>query len=81
MAGATGGTPSGIRINWVYTPNELRGNGYATSLVSALSQKFLDEGLKFCFLYTDLTNPISNLICQRIGYRSVSDAAIYHLIC
>ena len=29
MAGASGRTPLGIRVNWVYTPDELRGHGYA----------------------------------------------------
>lgn len=79
MAGASGRTPSGIRVNWVYTPDELRGHGYASSLVSTLSQKFIDQGLKFCFLFTDLANPTSNSIYQRIGYRPVSDAAMYKL--
>ena len=79
MVGASGRTPSGIRISWVYTPNELRGNGYASSLVSSLSQKFIDEGLKFCFLFTDLGNPTSNSIYQRIGYKQVSDSVLYKL--
>ncbi len=74
MAGASGSTPSGIRINWVYTPNSLRGCGYASALVAQLSQKMLDEGRKFCFLYTDLSNPTSNSIYQKIGYRPVSDS-------
>ncbi len=77
MAGASGSTPSGIRINWVYTPNNLRGHGYASALVAKLSQKMLDEGKKFCFLYTDLSNPTSNSIYQKIGYRPVTDSAHY----
>lgn len=77
MAGASGSTPSGIRINWVYTPDNLRGHGYASALVAKLSQKMLDEGRKFCFLYTDLSNPTSNSIYQKIGYRPVSDA-VHH---
>lgn len=75
MAGASGSTPSGIRINWVYTPKELRGHGYASAVVAALSQKMLSEGRKFCFLYTDLANPTSNSIYQKIGYRPVCDSA------
>lgn len=75
MAGASGSTPSGVRISWVYTPKELRGRGYASALVAALSQRMLSEGRKFCFLYTDLANPTSNSIYQKIGYRPVCDAA------
>lgn len=75
MAAATGQTPSGIRINWVYTPDRLRGRGYASALVATLSRKLLSEGRQFCFLYTDLANPTSNNIYQKIGYVAVCDAA------
>lgn len=74
MAGASGSTPSGIRIGWVYTPNDLRGHGYASAIVAELSQKMLTEGRKFCFLYTDLANPTSNSIYRKIGYRHVCDS-------
>jgi predicted GNAT family acetyltransferase len=74
MVGFGGPTPSGIRVNWVYTPPEHRRRGYATALVAAMSQKLLAEGRKFCFLYTDLANPTSNSIYQKIGYRPVSDS-------
>ena len=33
----------------------------------------LDGGQQFCFLYTDLANPISNAIYERIGYKPVTD--------
>ena len=39
-----------------------------------MSQKLLGEGRKFCFLYTDLANPTSNAIYQRLGYQPVSDS-------
>ena len=75
MAGASGPTPSGIRINWVYTPDLLRGRGFASALVATLSRKLLSEGRQFCFLYTDLANPTSNNIYQKIGYIAVCDSA------
>jgi predicted GNAT family acetyltransferase len=77
MAGFTGRTPNGIRVAWVYTPPENRGKGFAGACVAALSQKLLDEGRKFCFLYTDLANPISNHVYQTIGYEPVTDATVY----
>jgi predicted GNAT family acetyltransferase len=77
MANATGATPSGIRINMVYTPPELRRRGYASACVGALSQAMLDAGRRFCFLYTDLANPTSNHIYQELGYRPVADAGTY----
>jgi len=80
MAGSTGKTPHGIRVNAVYTPREWRGRGYATATVAALSRRLLEEGNRFCCLYTDLANPTSNAIYQRIGYRPVCDSAVYVLV-
>jgi uncharacterized protein len=77
MAGFSGPTPNGIRIGPVYTPPELRGRGFAGACVAALSQKLLDDGRKFCFLYTDLANPTSNHVYQTIGYEPVTDATVY----
>ena len=77
MAGFAGPTPNGIRVAWVYTPPENRGKGFAGACVAALSQKLLDDGHKFCFLYTDLANPISNHVYQKMGYEPVTDAAVY----
>ncbi len=74
MAGTTGPTPNGIRISAVYTPPAHRRHGYASALVAALSQAQLDAGRRFCFLYTDLRNPISNHIYQAIGYTPVVDS-------
>lgn len=76
MVGCTGPTPNGIRIGPVYTPPEQRGRGYASACTAAVSQYLLDEGRKFCFLYTDLANPTSNKIYQNIGYTAVCDADV-----
>lgn len=73
MAARSRPTSRGVTINLVYTPKELRGRGYATSCVAALSQQLLDEGYEFCSLFTDLSNPTSNSIYQKIGYRSLGD--------
>ena len=77
MAGWSGATPSGVRVTWVYTPQELRGRGYASVCVAALSELLLGGGRSFCALYTDLANPISNRLYRRIGYEPVSDFAEY----
>jgi hypothetical protein len=74
MAGAAGPTPNGIRVNLVYTPPANRGRGYASNLVAQLSQRLLDGGNKFCFLYTDLANPTSNKIYKQIGYEPLSES-------
>lgn len=71
-------TKNGITVNLVYTPKELRNHGYATSCVAALSQYLLDSGYKFCTLFTDLSNPTSNSIYQKIGYRPIGDFDGYY---
>jgi RimJ/RimL family protein N-acetyltransferase len=73
IARAGGATPGGMRVGFVYTPPELRGQGYATALVATVSQIVLDRGYEFCVLYTDLSNPTSNRIYQKIGYEHVMD--------
>ncbi|WP_197046656.1 GNAT family N-acetyltransferase [Oceanobacillus salinisoli] len=70
-------TKHGATINAVFTPNEFKRNGYATSAVAALSQKLLDEGYQFCSLYTDRDNTTSNNIYQKIGYHVVGSSVVY----
>lgn len=73
MAAKARPTQNGCTVNLVYTPKELRGRGYASSCVAALSQHLLDSGYKFCSLFTDLANPTSNSIYMKIGYKPVGD--------
>lgn len=73
LAGFGSPTPHGIRIGPVYTPPERRGRGYASALVADLSQRLLDEGRRYVFLFTDLKNATSNHIYQTIGYQPVND--------
>jgi hypothetical protein len=77
LAGSSRPTPHGIRIGPVYTPPEYRGHGYASACTAALSQQMLDSGYRYCFLYTDLSNPTSNRIYQNIGYEPVCDIDSY----
>jgi len=77
LAGIGGETPHGVRIGPVYTPPRHRGRGYASNLVAATSERALAEGRRFCFLFTDLTNPTSNRIYEALGYRPVTDVDQY----
>jgi predicted GNAT family acetyltransferase len=79
MAAWAGKTPSGVRINFVYTPRELRGKGYATACVKALTKQQLDQGNVFCWLYTEMSSGASPKIFNRIGYWPVSDVSEYYL--
>ncbi|MEE4195503.1 MAG: GNAT family N-acetyltransferase [Anaerolineae bacterium] len=73
-------TTNTIAISFVYTPSELRGRGYATAGVHTLTAQLLKEGYQACTLYTDLNNPTSNHIYQRIGYQPVLEFDHYHFL-
>jgi predicted GNAT family acetyltransferase len=79
MAAWSGKTPNGVRIIFVYTPRELRGNGYATACVAELTRQQLAHGSAFCWLYTDRSSTMTPKIFKRIGYWPVSDVAEYYL--
>ena len=79
MAAWTGKTPNGVRINFVFTPRDLRGKGYGTACVTALTKQQLDHGNAFCWLYTDVSSAASPNIFKRIGYWPVSDVSEYYL--
>lgn len=74
MAGYTRVMQTAIGVAFVYTPPYERSKGYATSIVAQLSQMALDKGFTKCVLYTDLANPTSNSIYQKIGYTPVCDS-------
>lgn len=67
---ASGGV---TRISGVWTPPGLRGHGYASAVVAALSSARMEAG-EACMLYTDLANPTSNAIYAALGYRRVGDS-------
>ena len=73
-------TKTGISVGGVFTPSELRGRGYASACVAALSQLMLDEGYQFTSLFTDLANPTSNSIYMKIGYQPLADFDKYKLV-
>ncbi len=77
LVGAAGPTQNGIRIGPVYTPPSRRKHGYATAAVAALSRILLVEGRRFCFLFTDRSNPTANHIYQEIGYMPVCEVDHY----
>ncbi len=62
-------------IGLVYTPKEFRGNGFATGIVSKLSELILNRGLSKCGLFTDISNPTSNHIYKKIGYEPKTEFA------
>jgi predicted GNAT family acetyltransferase len=74
MAGVTRPAAGAVRVVAVYTPPEHRGRGYAGAVVGAVSRAALDAGAGEVLLFTDLANPVSNGLYQRLGYLPVRDA-------
>ncbi|WP_338061095.1 GNAT family N-acetyltransferase [Streptomyces kanamyceticus] len=77
MAGVTRRTAGQVRVAPVYTPAALRGRGYGGAATVAVSRAALDAGASDVLLFTDLDNPTSNSLYQRIGYRPVRDYTQY----
>lgn len=62
-----------VRVGPVYTPPEHRRRGYGAAVTAQVSQLALDAGRRHVVLFTDLANPTSNAVYQRLGYRPVND--------
>jgi predicted GNAT family acetyltransferase len=79
VAGVTRIVAGMVRVGPVYTPLAQRGHGYAAGATAAVSQAALDAGATDVLLYTDLANPTSNALYQRLGYRPVEDRVVLSL--
>jgi len=80
IAGITREMQTACGVAQVYTPPYFRKKGYATSCVARLSQIILDRGFSKCVLYTDLANPTSNSIYQKIGYNPICDSVMLKFV-
>ena len=76
LAGLAGGNrmiARTVRIAPVYTPPEHRGRGIGAAITAARTQAALDAGARDVLLFTDLANPTSNGVYQRLGYEPLED--------
>jgi len=80
MAGVIPAVAGVARIGPVYTPPRLRRHGYAGAATVAASRLALDQGAGQVVLFTDLANPTSNALYQRIGYRPVEDRLVLSFV-
>ncbi|WP_306215166.1 GNAT family N-acetyltransferase [Actinoplanes sp. RD1] len=62
-----------VRIHAVYTPVAHRARGYGGAITTAISQAARDAGAAEVVLFTDLANPTSNALYQRLGYVPLED--------
>ena len=73
MAAASHQVAGMARVGPVYTPPAWRRRGYAAGATAAVTQAALNAGAGEVLLFTDLANPVSNSIYQRLGYEVVED--------
>jgi len=64
------------RLGPVYTPPQHRRRGYGAAVTAACTRDALCGGAQHVVLFTELANPTSNALYQRLGYRPVSDRTI-----
>jgi GNAT superfamily N-acetyltransferase len=76
LAGRTRAVAGQARIGPVYTPPEHRSRGYGGAVTTAVSQQALAIGVAEVLLHTDLANPTSNALYQRLGYQPVADRVL-----
>jgi RimJ/RimL family protein N-acetyltransferase len=79
MAGMTREVAGVVRVAGVYTPPEHRQRGYGGATTTAVSNAALAAGAQEVVLFTDLANPTSNALYQRLGFRPVEDRVLLRL--
>jgi GNAT superfamily N-acetyltransferase len=79
MAGRNRAAAGQARIGPVYTPPEFRGRGFGGAATAAVTQAALDDDADGAVLFTDLANPASNSLYQRLGYRPAGDWTVLWL--
>ena len=73
LAGRTRVVATVARVGPVYTPPVWRRRGYGAAVTAACTQDALHAGAAGVVLFTDLANPTSNEIYQRLGYLPLHD--------
>lgn len=62
---------NGAAVSYVYTPPHFRSKHYGKVCVAEAMRYLLSQGNKFCCLFADTLNPISNKIYEQIGYKQL----------
>ncbi|MEV8509895.1 GNAT family N-acetyltransferase [Actinoplanes sp. NPDC051475] len=76
MASLTRPESGMVRVQAVYTPPDQRARGYAGAVTTAISRAAREAGATEVVLFTDLANPTSNALYQRLGYVPLEDRTV-----
>lgn len=79
MAAVTRQLVNGVAVSLVYSSKEARGKGYGLAVVYNLTKEYLGRGNKFCSIFVDKKNPISNGVYSKIGYKILEDNYDYRI--
>jgi RimJ/RimL family protein N-acetyltransferase len=79
LAGLTREVAGVTRVTDVYTLPGHRRHGYGGAVTTAVSRAALAAGAKAVVLFTDVANPTSNALYQRLGYRPIGDRVVLDL--
>ncbi|MFI9029881.1 GNAT family N-acetyltransferase [Streptomyces sp. NPDC053560] len=77
LAGRSRTVAGMARVGPVYTPPELRRNGYAAGATAAVSRAALASGAGQVLLFADAANSTSTALYERLGYRRTGDHRRY----
>jgi len=78
MITLSGPTNTGIRISSVFTPQDQRGKGYASTAVANLSDNLLRKGRTFVTLTTQKDDPAER-VYRRLGFNLIGSRSCYLL--
>jgi len=67
------------RVVTVYTPPQFRRRSYGGAITTAVTRAAMAAGASEVVLFTDLANPTSNALYQRLGYRPIDDRVLLEL--
>jgi GNAT superfamily N-acetyltransferase len=76
MAALTRQVAGMTRVGRVYTPPHWRRRGYGAGVTAAVTARALRDGAREVLLFTDLANPVSNALYQRLGYEPVRERLV-----
>lgn len=79
MASYSRGTNTSGAVAFVYTKKAARGKGYGSLVTALVSEKILSSK-KIVNLFTDLSNPTSNSIYQKIGFKKIGENVNFRFI-